>query len=135
MFRTSGYGITDEQFYNDDVKLRLVEPEEGVEHGVDIIANGQRENTEKDGDITHGRLADPQRSIPKVRKRALAAKPVRHALKEGQRHLSIWYDSKAEHLTMKQEGVHMPQLPPIVERDVIYQHKIEKTDDGDTRQV
>ena len=117
MFRTSGYGITDEQLYNDDVKLRLVEPQKGAKHGLDIIANGQRENTEKEGDDT---IMDPQRSIPGVRKEDLEAKPARHTLKESQRHRSIWFDSKADHLTMKQEGLHIVQLPPLVESDAIF---------------
>ena len=112
----------DEQLFIDDVKLRLVEPQKGrfgkdIEHGVDIIANGQRENTEKEGDDT---IMDPQRSIPGVRKEDLEAKPARHTLKESQRHLSIWFDSKADHLTMKQEGLHIVQLPPLVESDAIF---------------
>ena len=68
-------------------------------------------------------------------KNDLAVKPVRHALKESQRRLTIWYDSKAEHLTMKQEGIHIAQLPPVVESDEIFYHKIEDTDNGDTRLV
>ena len=67
-----------------------------------------------------------------MRKEDLVARPVRHALKESQRHLTIWYDSKAGNLTMKQEGIHITQLPPD---DVIFQHKIEDYDDGDTRHV
>ena len=50
----------DDQMFNDDIKLRLVEPgtdsyDRDINYGLDIInthiANGQRENSYTDGDV------------------------------------------------------------------------------------
>ena len=67
-FRTSGYGITDKNTYNDDIKLRLVETvgtyyyigeKREFKRGLDLIINGKRINGSKDGDVTTLDWADP----------------------------------------------------------------------------
>ena len=65
VFRTSGYGIADKNTYNDDLKLRLVEAGKDINRkefksALDLIVNGQRINSSKEGDnTTGGILTDP----------------------------------------------------------------------------
>ena len=44
-------------------------------------------------------------------KKRLAAKPVKYALKDSQRHMSIGYNLEADHLTMRYQGVDADKLP------------------------
>ena len=68
-----------------------------------------------------------------MRKEELAVTPIRYVLCASQRHLSIWFDLKANHLTMKQDGLHIVLMPPLRESDDIFYHKIVDTNNGDTR--
>ena len=67
-----------------------------------------------------------------MRKEDLAVTPVRHVLCASQRHLSIWFDLKANHLTMKTDGLAIVLMPPL-ESEEIFSHKIVDTNNGDIR--
>ena len=47
-----------------------------------------------------------------LKREAIAAKPVKRVLKDGQVHLRIGYNLATERLTMKHQGVDAAKLPP-----------------------
>ena len=103
------------------------------QHGIDIIIDGKRENSSRGGDDTH---SDTTRSIPgRITREFLAAKPIKYALKDGQRWLCIGYDLAAGHLTMKHHGIDAKKLPTAAKSLQICQNKTVDTSTNDIRYI
>ena len=81
-------------------------------NGLDIIVEGQRENSDSKGDDLDSNF-DRSIEIADVTKESLSAKPIKYLLKGRQRYLSIGYDLEAGRLTMNYEGVNANKLPSV----------------------
>ena len=120
--RVVSFGIQDKHCGNVNIKLTLqseVENEK-VDKGLDIRLDNEKENEEELD------LFNLKRSI-KIEgdvKEILASKPIKHFLKNLQKHLSIGYDMLSGRLTMKYDGTDTEKLPPLKKDLLIYQNKI-----------
>ena len=66
-------------------------------------------------------------------KETLAAKPVKHLLKDLQKYLSIRYDKLRGRLMMNYDGTDAERLPLLKKDQLIYQNKIEDATVNDQR--
>ena len=96
VFRNSNFGIVSKYQDNMDIKLELRDRIAVEYRAIEIWLNGNIVDTIEED----------------LKREAIAAKPVKRMLKDGQVHLSIGYNLEAEHLTMKHQGVDAAKLPP-----------------------
>ena len=79
----------------------------------------------------NGKIVDEIKE--ELKREAIAAKPVKRVLKDGQVHLSIGYNLAAGHLTIKQQGVSTDKLPPARKIQGICQSEIVNNNTTDQR--
>ena len=97
------------------------------EKGLYITVNGQLEK-ENDADEEVGPTI-PDVSLTKER---LASKPIKYVT-SSQRYLSVSFDLKEDHLTMKQQGVDAHKLPEVKKSPEICRNRIETTLTSESR--
>ena len=68
-------------------------------------------------------------------KASLAEKPLKYVQADNEKYLSIGFNLKADHLTLKQQGVDAEKLPPVERLIQICQNKIVDYTTNDTRQI